>query len=548
LRSRKRAGEGERVTRRGDITAIVLAGGEGKRLKSDLPKALHSVGGLPLIAHVLAALRSLSPRRTIVVTSSKRTQFEDTLSSSGFADDVSYVVQDPPRGTADAVKIALESIGEVTGALLVVPGATPLLEGATLARLIDAHGSAAATLLTTTLADPSGYGRILRGANADVERIVEHRDATEQELAIDEVNSGVYVFDAERLAKVLAKVDRENTQGEYYLPDVIGLLRTEGHEVIALQTDPTEIVGVKTRAHLAHIADLLRRRTCERLMAEGVTIVDPTTTYIDASVRIEKDAVIHPFTFLEGTSSIGAGAEIGPQARIVDSEIGAGATVSYSVVRGSRLGDNASAGPFASLRPGTVLERGARVGTFVETKETRIGENSKANHLAYLGDADIGKDVNVGAGSITCNWDGTRKHKTEIEDEAYIGSDTMLVAPVHVGKRAATGAGAVVKGEVPDGALAVGVPARIIEGKGNKMGKQQVEPEESSPPTDESSPPTEARIEEVAEGGAGTAPGGAEAKIKKVAEERESQFRPRRSRGAGTAPGGADEGDEEQRQ
>lgn len=470
--------EGERVVQREDITAIVLAGGEGKRLKSDLPKALHRVGGLPLIAHVLAAVRSLSPRQTIVVTSSKRTQFEDALASGGLTDGVSFVVQDRPRGTADAVKVALESMGERSGLLLVIPGATPLIEGPTLARMIDAHGSAAATLLTTRLTDPTGYGRIVRGANADVQRIVEHRDGTEQELTIDEVNSGVYVFDAERLAKVLAKVDRENAQGEYYLPDAIGLLRSEGHEVIALQTNPAEISGVKTRAHLAHIADLLRHRTCDRLMADGVTIVDPHTTYIDASVRVEKDAVIYPFTFLEGATTIGKDAEIGPQARIVDSEIGEGAIVSYAVVRGSKLGPGASAGPFASLRPGTVLERGARVGTFVETKETRLGENSKANHLAYLGDADIGKDVNVGAGSITCNWDGSRKHKTEIEDEAYIGSDTMLVAPVHVGKRAATGAGAVVKGEVPDGALAVGVPARIIEGKGNKMGKQQVEPDE----------------------------------------------------------------------
>lgn len=451
-----------------DLDAIVLAAGDGKRLKSRLPKVLHTAAGRPLLAHVLAALAPLPLRRKVVVVSPRRDEIEAGL--GGFADGCDFVVQEVPRGTGDAVRIALQS-GTFGDTVLVTPGDTPLFETETLRALVDAHAAsgAGATVLTADMPDPTGYGRVIRAGGDAIDRIVEHRDAAPDELGVTEINAGVYAFDAALLRDALGTIGHDNAQGEQYLGDVLGPIAAAGRAVLAFKTDHEEVPGVNSRAQLAEAAAALRRRAALRWMSEGVTIVDPGTTFIDAGVTIAPDATIHPFTFLEGATTIGAGAEIGPQTRVVDSTIEEDATVTFSVVRGSSIGGGASVGPFASLRPGTRLERGARAGTFVETKNTTIGEGSKANHLAYLGDAEIGRGVNVGAGTITCNWDGREKHKTLVEDEAYIGSDTMLVAPVRIGKRAATGAGAVVRGEVPDEALAVGVPARIIEGGGNKM-------------------------------------------------------------------------------
>jgi bifunctional UDP-N-acetylglucosamine pyrophosphorylase/glucosamine-1-phosphate N-acetyltransferase len=350
-----------------------------------------------------------------------------------------------------------------------------MIKPVTLNVLLDEHvrSGARATVLTAIAPDPSGYGRVVRRSGGEIERIVEERDATSEELGIDEINSSVYVFDTTDLAAMLEKVDRENSQGEHYLTDVIGLLRSNDEKVALARVDMDEVRGANTRVELAEVAALLRTHACERLMLEGVTIVDPRTTYIDPTVEVGRDTTILPFTFLEGKTVVGEGAEIGPQVRIVDSEVGERAKITYAVVRESVVGPEASVGPFASLRPGTKLGRGAEIGTFVETKNTVLGDDSDAHHLAYLGDAEIGSGVNIGAGTITCNWDGERKHRTVIEDDAYISSDTMLVAPVHVGKRAATGAGAVVREDVPDDALAVGVPARVIEGKGNRMKRSQ---------------------------------------------------------------------------
>ncbi|MBA2726349.1 MAG: bifunctional N-acetylglucosamine-1-phosphate uridyltransferase/glucosamine-1-phosphate acetyltransferase, partial [Actinobacteria bacterium] len=288
-------------------------------------------------------------------------------------------------------------------------------------------------------------------------------------LTVREINSGFCIFEAELLRKLLARLDPGNAQGEFYLTDVFQMARDDGAGVMVSVGDWSETQGVNDRVQLAEAAGVLRRRIAGRWMREGVTIIDPSSTFIDATVTLERDSTVLPFTFLEGSTSIAEGATVGPQARIVDSDIGSGANVSYSVVRGSSVGPGASVGPFASLRPGTTLKEGAKLGTFVESKNTTIGKDSKAGHLAYLGDAEIGERVNIGAGTITCNWDGKEKHKTVIKDDAYISSDTMLVAPVTIGEGAATGAGSVVRNDVPDGALAVGVPAKVLEGKGRRI-------------------------------------------------------------------------------
>ncbi|MGI8775724.1 MAG: bifunctional UDP-N-acetylglucosamine diphosphorylase/glucosamine-1-phosphate N-acetyltransferase GlmU [Actinomycetota bacterium] len=456
----------------GRVVAVVLAAGEGKRLKSDLPKVLHRAAGRPLLAHALDAVRSAGLKRPLVVASARRSEIDAAMQAAGHAD-LDCVVQDPPRGTGDAVRVALEAVPPNTAAVLVINGDAPLLRGATLQAMIEerSRSGAAAILLTTIAPEDLDSGKVIRDAAGAVDRIVEAKDASDEELAVQEINAGAYLFDVEPLRTMVGRLDSGNAQGEYYLTDVIALLRQEGLAVSAHLVGLDETLGVNDRAQLAEASRVLRCRVADHWMSQGVSIIDPASTFIDVSVTIGAEAVIHPFTFLEGKTAIGSRAEIGPQARIIDSDIGESATVSFSVVRGSDIGPETSVGPFASLRPGTKLARGARLGTFVESKNTTLGQDSKANHLAYLGDAEIGEGVNVGAGTITTNWDGESKHKTVIEDDAYIGSDTMLVAPVRIGKRAATGAGAVVRDDVPDDALAVGVPARNIPGKGDKMGK-----------------------------------------------------------------------------
>lgn len=462
-------------SRREGVGAVVLAAGEGKRLGSELPKVLHAVAGRPLLVHCLAALEDLPLDERVVVTSGRRDEVAAVLAESALDAPFSFAVQDPPRGTGDAVGVGLQALGEEVVHVLVTQGDCPLLTPSTLRSLLESHleSGAAATMLTSEPPDPTGMGRIVRDGSGSVQKIVEERDATLEERRITETNAGAYVFEARPLRDMLGKIDAANAQGEYYLTDVIGLLRAEGLPVAAHLGDWRETAGVNTRADLAEVGRLLRARVAARWMEAGVTIVDPPSTFIDATVEIGAEATIHPFTFLEGSTRIGGGAEIGPQVKIVDSIVGEDAVVSFALVYGSEVGPGASVGPFASLRPGTKLLRGSKIGTFVESKNTVLGEDSKAGHLSYLGDADIGAGVNIGAGTITCNWDGRGKHKTVIEDEAYVSSDTMLVAPVRIGKRAATGAGSVVTEDVPDGALAVGVPARIIEGRGDKMGTKR---------------------------------------------------------------------------
>ena len=453
--------------------AVVLAAGDGKRLRSDVPKVLHDAAGRPLIVHVLAALEPLHLPQVIVVTSPRKAQIEAVVTAAGLDLAVDYAIQETARGTGDATRAALDVLRGDIEHVVVLAGDGPLIRSETIADLMEAHVSSgvAATMLTAHLGEPTGYGRIIRDSSQDIERIVEERDADARQRAIQEVNCGGYAFEVAALRDALPRLTTENAQHEYYLTATVEVLLERGLKVGSFEAHAREAKGVNSRAQLAEVAAELRLRACERWMEEAVTIVDPNTTYIDSGVTIGRDTVIYPFTFLEGTTSIAEGARIGPQVRLVNAIVGPQAEVSFSVVRDSEIGEASSVGPFASLRPGTRLGARARVGTFVETKQAQIGDDSKANHLAYLGDARIGRGVNVGAGTITCNWDGHEKHETVIDDDAYIGSDTMLIAPAHVGKRAATGAGSVVRGEVPDDALAVGVPAKIIKGKGDKMGK-----------------------------------------------------------------------------
>jgi bifunctional UDP-N-acetylglucosamine pyrophosphorylase/glucosamine-1-phosphate N-acetyltransferase len=453
-----------------DVAAIVLAAGDGKRLKSSLPKVLHPAAGRPLLVHVLAALEPLPLKATVVVRAARHEIVEEVVGQAGFGGRIGFAVQDPPQGTADAARVGLEALAGFDGSLVVAAGDMPLIETDTFHRLLETHNAteAGATMLTAVVHGHSDYGRVIRSDDRVV-RIIEAHDATEAEKRIREVNAGVYIFDAPLLQDMLLKVGVQNAQGEYYLTDVISLLASKGHTITTVMTDEVEVRGVNNREQLAYASGLIRQRVCERWMDEGVSIVDPHTTYIDTTVVIEPDATIHPFTFLEGDSYIGEKAEIGPQVRIVDSSVGSGAIVSFAVISESQVGPEAQVGPFASLRPGSTLGPGSKLGSFVESKNVNIGERSKVNHLTYVGDTEIGDRVNVGAGTVTCNWDGQTKHKTVIDDDAYIGADTMLVAPVRVGKRGATGAGAVVNNDVPDDALAVGVPARILKGRGDRM-------------------------------------------------------------------------------
>lgn len=449
------------------LAAVVLAGGEGKRFKSAIPKVLHDLCGKPMLAYALDALGALKPRTTIVVVGRQADRVREAARRLTGAK-LAFALQTRQLGTGDAARAADDALGRFAGDVLVVPADTPLLTAATLRRMLRHHRRtrAAATVLTVEPADPTGYGRIVRGPDGPVERIVEETDATADEKAIGEVNGGVWIFDRAALRPALTGLERGNRQREYYLTDVVEILREKGETVEAFACrDAAEAHGVNSRVQLAHVAAILRARAAERLMAAGVTIVDPDLTYVDPTVRVGRDTVVHPLTFLAGSTRVGAGCEIGPGVRALDSTIGDGARVSFAVLDRARVGPEATVGPYAYLRPGARLDRKAKAGTFVEIKGSRVGRGSKVPHLSYVGDASIGADVNVGAGTITCNYDGARKHRTVIGDGAFIGSDTMLVAPVRVGRGAYTAAGSAIARNVPDGALGIErAPQRNVAG------------------------------------------------------------------------------------
>ena len=445
-------------------TVIVLAAGEGKRMKSALPKVLHTLLGRSLVGHVLAAAAPLSAQRTLVVVGVGADQVGAHLAQ--VAPEAEPVLQAQQHGTGHAVRISLPT--EVTGTVVVLNGDLPLVRPQTLTALVQRHeaGGAAATLLTAEVADPGGLGRIVTGADGAFERIVEERDATPAQRAIREINAGAYAFDAALLRDALGKLSTDNDQGEEYLTDVLGLLVAAGHGVgVHRAEDPDEALGANDRAQLAQLRALLRDRVNGHWMRAGVSLIDPATTWLDVTVTLSRDVVVEPNTQLRGATEVGEGALVGPDTTLTDVYVGPGASVVRTHGSGARIGAGASVGPFAYLRPGTVLGEKGKIGTFVETKNAQIGTGAKVPHLSYIGDASIGEHTNIGAATVTANYDGVHKNRTVIGSHARIGVDNMLVAPVEIGDGAYTGAGTVVRRDVPPGALAVsGGPQRIFEG------------------------------------------------------------------------------------
>jgi bifunctional UDP-N-acetylglucosamine pyrophosphorylase/glucosamine-1-phosphate N-acetyltransferase len=437
-------------------TVVILAAGEGTRMKSSTPKVLHSISGRSLVGHVLSAVSALSPKQVRVVVGAGREQVEAHLSE--IAPHVTTVFQEKRGGTGHATQLALDGL-KASGTILVLAGDTPMLTGSSLSELLNAHhaGGFTASVLTAEHPDPTGYGRIIRADDDSLLRIVEERDADEIQRDILEVNSGVYAFDAIKLAGAIGKLKNDNSQGELYLTDVIEILRNDGGKIAAVLIDDfIEILGVNDRVQLAESAALLRDRINEDLMRDGVTIVDPLSTWVDATASVASDVVLMPGTAISGTTTVAAGAVIGPRTTLVDCTVGTGARVIESRCTEAIIGEGASVGPYTFLRPGTKLLPHSKVGAYVEMKNATLGEGSKVPHLSYVGDAVIGEGSNIGAATIFVNYDGVEKHYTVVGDHVRIGSDSMLVAPVTIGDGAYTAAGSVITEDVPPGAIGVG--------------------------------------------------------------------------------------------
>ncbi|HEY9499842.1 MAG TPA: bifunctional UDP-N-acetylglucosamine diphosphorylase/glucosamine-1-phosphate N-acetyltransferase GlmU [Terrimesophilobacter sp.] len=450
-----------------NLAVIILAAGEGTRMKSATPKILHTLAGIPLVGHVLATARELSPRYVIAVVRHERDAVAGVISS--LLPETVVVDQDDIPGTGRAVEVALDALpDDFDGDVVVVSGDVPLLDAATLGRLLDTHRAhrAAATLLSAVLDDATGYGRVIRGADGLVDRIVEQKDANEAELAITEINSGSYVFSIRPLRTELPKIGVENAQGEKYLTDVVGLLRAGGAVVDALPVAQSWIVGgVNDRVQLAEAAVRLNQLIVRGWQLAGVTVHDPATTWIDLNAVLAEDVELLPGTQIKGATKIDRGAIVGPDTTLVDCEIGENAVVKRTDATLAVIGKGASVGPFAYLRPNTILGEDGKIGTFVETKNSTIGAGTKVPHLSYIGDTEIGVQSNIGAGTITANYDGVNKHRTTVGSHVRTSSHNVFVAPVRIGDGAYTGAGTVVRKDVPAGALAISVaPQRNMMG------------------------------------------------------------------------------------
>jgi bifunctional UDP-N-acetylglucosamine pyrophosphorylase/glucosamine-1-phosphate N-acetyltransferase len=457
------------------IFAVVLAAGKGTRMKSNRAKVLHTLCGVPMVNYVIGATRPLLPDGLFVVVGHQAELVESVLPG-----DARAVLQEEQLGTGDAVRVALASIDEEDdGVLLVVNGDGPLISDRTLGELVERHRSAGvgATVLVAELDDPSGLGRVVE--DAGVVRIVEESDAGESERGIRLVNLGLYAFTLSEIREAVGGLTGENESGELYLTDVLETIGRRSRAVTYRLKDLEEANLVNDRAQLARAEEILRRRILDAHMREGVTVRDPASTHIEASVEIGRDTVILPGTLLRGGTRIGTDCVIGPSTDLEDTYVGDGTIVEHSVGRGAEVGDGASVGPYSFLRPGTVLEEGAKVGAYCEVKNTRVGEGSKVPHLSYVGDTEIGAGANLGAGTITANYDGVNKHRTTVGEGAFTGVNTTLIAPVEVGEDAYTGAGSVINKDVPPGRLAVGSPARAIRESPQSRRKRQNGPQEN---------------------------------------------------------------------
>jgi bifunctional UDP-N-acetylglucosamine pyrophosphorylase/glucosamine-1-phosphate N-acetyltransferase len=447
------------------LQVLVMAAGLGTRMKSNRAKVLHQLGGLPLITHVTRTAKTLQPESIIVIVGHQADEVGKVVTDD-IGELARFALQAEQRGTGDAVESARSLLEDSDSLLVVLSGDVPLIKAETLERLVAHHRSTNSdcSILSVRLENPTGYGRIIRDAQNSFVRITEQKDATDEERQVKEINSGIYCFDTRKLFKALRSVEPANQQGEYYLTDVPEILLKDGGIVTCyVHSDPREVSGINTRAELAEFENLMRRNTVRRLMIDsGVTFIDPTHSYISSEAQLGRDCVIYPDVSIEGKSVLGEGCEVRSGARITNSTLGDNVTVKdYSIIVDSEVASNCSVGPFAHLRMNAKLEEKATVGNFVEVKKSRIGRGTKAMHLTYLGDATIGESTNIGAGTVTCNYDGVRKHETIIEDNVKIGSDTMLVAPVRVGARSVTGAGSVVTKDVPPDSLVAGVPATV---------------------------------------------------------------------------------------
>ncbi|MDQ7821743.1 MAG: bifunctional UDP-N-acetylglucosamine diphosphorylase/glucosamine-1-phosphate N-acetyltransferase GlmU [Candidatus Eremiobacteraeota bacterium] len=442
-----------------ELAVIILAAGKSKRMKTRTPKVLHLLAGKPVIDYVLDAVKPMGASQTYMVVGYGMEQVTEHIGK-----EVTFVHQEPLLGTGHAVQQVMPHLKDFKGNVLVLCGDMPLISNEILANFLASHleDGAPLSLLTARVPWETDFGRIVRDDKEAIEKIVEYRDATPYERSLNEVNLSIYLFDADHLRKVLPRIGLPNVQKELYLTDTVYLTRTEGLAVHGhLCPDPEASRGINSRIDLQAIYQVMRRRTMERLMLEGVTIIDPLSCHIDSTVKIGTDTVIYPYTILEGNTVIGEECHIGPSTRVSGATIASRVTIMHSIVMESTIDEETQVGPFAYIRPDNVIGKKVKIGDFVELKKSVIGKGTKVPHLSYVGDATLGEGVNIGAGTITCNYDGVRKNPTFIEDGAHIGSNTNLVAPVRVGKHAVTGAGAVVTKDVPDYGLAVGIPAVI---------------------------------------------------------------------------------------
>ncbi|MFQ5900316.1 MAG: bifunctional UDP-N-acetylglucosamine diphosphorylase/glucosamine-1-phosphate N-acetyltransferase GlmU [Thermodesulfobacteriota bacterium] len=458
-----------------NVAALILAAGKGKRMQSSLPKVMHPVAGKPMLFYPVRLSKDIGANKIVVIVGHRKEEVTAAFKDSG----VEFAEQDSPLGTGHAILSAEDRFKDWTGEVIILSGDVPLVTEETLKRFLKSHreGGYALSLLSTVVEDPTGYGRVVRGSNKGVVKVIEENEASSNEKKIKEINAGIYCISSSLLFELVNKVEVSPT-GEYYLTDIIKDAIDKGLKVSAIRVnDPLEVKGVNNRIELSTVNRVMRKRIIEKIMLSGVTIVDPENTYIDYGVKVAIDTTIYPDVFLQGNTVIGEGCIIEEGCKIVNTNIGRGSTIkSRTLIEDARLGVEVTIGPFARLRPGNIIGDRVRIGNFVEVKNSRIGHGTKANHLSYLGDAIIGEGVNIGAGTITCNYDGFKKYKTIIEDRAFIGSDSQLIAPVRVGEGAYIGSGSTISKDVPPGALAISrVKQRNIEGWVEKRMKESKE-------------------------------------------------------------------------